>query len=305
MRLSCLFPLVALLAGCPTPPEAGPQGGNQSNNGGPNNGGPNNGGPNNGGPNNGGPNNGGPGGEGGGPGGPGGEGGGPGGPGGEGGGPGGEGGGPGGEGGGPGGEGGGPGGEGGGPGGEGGGPGGEGGANNAGPSGGAPSDQAKGEAISKSILIQYQSDNKLDPDREQAQAEIKAGEHVTFSGVAVCDGCTETLVLRAVPFVGPDDKPDDTASYTTMSLSGAGAFSIAIPTSETPMVLELMVDADGNGIPTKGERFAVLEMGGMLIPSQDRGDLELDVSQGDFDIPLPPPAEGEEADQPEPDGQDD
>jgi hypothetical protein len=99
-------------------------------------------------------------------------------------------------------------------------------------------------------------------------------------------------VLRVVPFVSPDQKPDSKARYTSLALSGAGAFSIAVPVGTTAVALELVADADGSGSPTKGERFAVLELGGQLIPDQDRTGLELNATSRDFDAALPINKEG-------------
>ena len=304
MRLTCLLPIVALLVGCPTPPEAGPQGGNQTNNpgGGGSEGGPGNKGPG-GGPE-GGPGNNGPGGEGAnGPGGPPpeGAGNGPGGAPPEGG-PGGEGG-EGGEGG-QGGQGGGEGGQGGGEGGQGGGEGGGGGQGNAkgqdeGEGLSAPPVPELGEPINGSILIQALADDAFDPEGLQSQEQITGAEHVTFSGTAVCSGCSESLVLRAVPFVSPDQAPESNTRYASISLS-PGAFSIAVPVGKTAMALELLVDADGNGKPTKGERFAVLELGGQLIPSQDRSGLELNASDREFYAALPVNKEGAQVGEPAP-----
>jgi hypothetical protein len=264
---------------------------------------------------------GGPGGEGGpggGPGGEGGPGGGPGGEGGPGGGPGGEGagGGPGGEGagGGPGGEGagGGPGGEGagGGPGGEGGpgggppggeggqvgegGPGGEGagggptGGNaegggpppgGAGPDGGAPAGPVEG-----SILIQVDREQSGEPQYTQLALETESS--VKISGDASCDGCSGELVLRVTKFLGANAQPSENDLITTKKLAGVGNFTILVPKGDDPVNLELLVDKDSNGKPTKGERFAVYELKEKL-PSENQSGISIDATDRELDNVAP------------------
>ena len=46
-----------------------------------------------------------------------------------------------------------------------------------------------------------------------------------------------------------------------------------------PMVLELLVDTNDDGLPTIGERVAVLEMGGTLTADKDRSGIEIDASE--------------------------
>ena len=53
--------------------------------------------------------------------------------------------------------------------------------------------------------------------------------------------------------------------------------------------MELLADADGDGddAPFKGERLAVLELGGKLIPNGDRSELSLNVNDRKLDNILP------------------
>ena len=47
------------------------------------------------------------------------------------------------------------------------------------------------------------------------------------------------------------------------------------------------VDKNGDGSPSRGERFAVVELAGKLIPSEDRKNINLDASDRDLDNTAP------------------
>lgn len=113
---------------------------------------------------------------------------------------------------------------------------------------------------------------KLDQDK------VKAGEHVTISGTVKCEGCTEALVLRVteIPEPGASGAPTPPALVTQLSLAAAGDFSIAVPKQDKGLVLELLVDGNGNGAPSKGERMAVLPLLDTLMPSESRSGVTID-----------------------------
>ena len=67
----------------------------------------------------------------------------------------------------------------------------------------------------------------------------------------------------------------------------AGEFSIAVPEGDDPVALELLVDINGDGLPSASEYFAVIEMAGQLIPDKSRTDLNLDSTKRDFFTPAP------------------
>jgi hypothetical protein len=144
--------------------------------------------------------------------------------------------------------------------------------------------------VTGSILVQVAANLSSEPKAKMTQAEVAAGSHVTFSGTATCDGCDEDLVLRVMPFVTPadDSKKAPPAPLTTKSVGKAGSFTVSVPQGDDAVILELLADDNGDAKPTAGERFAVLEMGGQLVPSKDKSGLDLDAS--DKDISNPPPA---------------
>jgi len=149
--------------------------------------------------------------------------------------------------------------------------------------GNAPGGQAAtpiGNPETGSILVKISGALSGEPDPGQTQEEVKAGNHVTFSGEAICDDCTEALVLRVVPFINPEEAGSSTppGPFTIKTLSSTGAYDIAVPKSSDAVVLELLADSNKDGKPTTGERLAVLEKAGSLIPDKDASDLMLDAS---------------------------
>ena len=117
----------------------------------------------------------------------------------------------------------------------------------------------------------------------QTQDRIKTSAYVSFSGTVSCEGCSEPLVLRARPFVPPDQPSDGKVRYTAIRVPCPGPFSIALPVSTESIALELVVDRDGDGLLSTGERSIVLSDDGQLIASQSRTGLMLDAT-----APLPP-----------------
>ena len=121
---------------------------------------------------------------------------------------------------------------------------------------------------------------------EDAQAEIKAGAHVFFSGEVICGDCSSALVLRVAPFVSPTEDGDaakveaDDMDFRPppYQLSGAGAFSMAVPKYAGKVVLEVLDDRDGNGRPSQGEKFTVLHRQGTLNAGSNQSGLEVDFS---------------------------
>jgi hypothetical protein len=94
--------------------------------------------------------------------------------------------------------------------------------------------------------------------------------------------------LRVVKFLGPNDNHSENNLITEIRIE-PGEFSIAVPEDSTPVALELLVDKDGNGQPSAGEYFSVIEMAGALIPSKDKSDLNLDSTKREFFAPAPIP----------------
>jgi hypothetical protein len=112
---------------------------------------------------------------------------------------------------------------------------------------------------------------------------LAEADKVTFSGTAVCDGCTGTLILRVTTPPDPGGSAADSGFITQAVLAEAGPFSILVPKGDSSVTLELLVDADNSGGPSQGEGFAALELAGKLIPNEDRAELSLNATARDPD----------------------
>jgi hypothetical protein len=150
---------------------------------------------------------------------------------------------------------------------------------------------AGGKIIQSSIIIKINESGKGDPSVKITQDQLKEQESVAFSGELSCtgDGCSDPMILRVVPFFEqkPGEKSKDEklggGIITKKKLGGVGAFDILVPKGKKAMVLELLVDGNSDGMPSVGERFAVLERGGQLIPSKDIGELNLDATDKEIE----------------------
>ena len=160
------------------------------------------------------------------------------------------------------------------------------GANNTPPPNNVPEEgPPEGGMIEKSILVKVDRVPPGANNPQQTQEEIAGGQFVTFSGTADCSDCSGDLLLRVNKFLGPNQVPSQNDLLTQIKLDSAGSFSIKVPTSQTAVSLELLVDEDSSGGPSQGERFAVLELGGTLTPDQDRTELSLDATDREVDNP--------------------
>ena len=136
----------------------------------------------------------------------------------------------------------------------------------------------------------------MQPSSEEAQEQVKSGDHVFFSGEVACSDCSSALVLRVAPFVQPSE--DGNAPTNEMSdgdfrpppytLKGAGSFSMAVPKYSGKVVLEVLDDRDGNGRPSQGEKFTVLHRQGTLTAGKNQTGLKVDFSA----LPAQPGAPG-------------
>ena len=129
-------------------------------------------------------------------------------------------------------------------------------------------------------------DGTQTPSSDEAQAEIKSGDHVFFSGEIICSDCSSALVLRVAPFVTPTDDGlpanenfgENEFSPPPYLLKGAGSFSMAVPKYSGKVVLEVLDDRDGNGRPSQGEKFTVLHRQGTLTAGKNQSGLKVDFS---------------------------
>lgn len=151
-----------------------------------------------------------------------------------------------------------------------------------------PPQDAEPTPVTDSLLIRVERIPSKGAKAQYNQDQVKEKDHITFSGSATCDDCEGSLILRVVKFLGPNDSHSENNLITEKSIE-AGDFKIAVPNDSTPVALELLVDKDGNGLPSAGEYFAVIEMAGALVPTKDTNKLNLNATKRDFFTPAPIP----------------
>lgn len=136
-----------------------------------------------------------------------------------------------------------------------------------------------GRSIVSSVAATQALVDDGDIDQETVR-KMEAGTFAVFRGEAKCAGCSGDLILRAVPYFAPDGQPpkDVPGVLTHMTLDGPGAFEFAVPDRDVTIVLELLVDQNKDGKATKGERFAMLESRGGLSAKKPMSGLVIDAS---------------------------
>ena len=152
------------------------------------------------------------------------------------------------------------------------------------PEGKGPSENAG--PVEGSILIKVDQPPPSDQAPKYTQDTLASADHVTLSGQVTC-GCSDSLIIRINKFLPPNSKPSKDDLITTKKVDGEGTFSIKVPKGESAIAIELLVDQNGDGLPSRGERFAVIEQGGKLIPTADLKDLTLDASDREPDNHAP------------------
>ena len=156
---------------------------------------------------------------------------------------------------------------------------------------GTPAEQPVQEEpspVNDSLLIRVERVASKGVKPLHNQDDLASVDHVTFSGTAKCDECEGPLILRAMYFLGAGDVHSENNLVTEKKIE-AGEFSILLPKGDKPVALELLVDKNEDGLPSGGEYFAVIEMAGKLIPTEDQKGLGLDSTKRDFFKPAPPP----------------
>lgn len=128
-----------------------------------------------------------------------------------------------------------------------------------------------------SVVITFQGEPPKMGETVTPQADIATKEYVTFKGKAVCTGCDGDLILL-VERKEVDPKGKLSSIVTSKRLEGPGAYELLVPQDDEPIILFLLVDANRSGAPDRGERAAMLELGGKLIPASDRSNLDLDAT---------------------------
>ena len=165
-----------------------------------------------------------------------------------------------------------------------------------------------GEIITSSILIRINESGDPDSNVDITQEELQREKHITINGTIECNGeeCDYPLVVRILPFVEikPGEPPPediDSGVVTTKVLSKKGDYTILVPKSKVAVIIEVLVDRNEDGLPTPGERMAVLDKGGQIVPYKDLKDLNLDVTNRKIEGPMGGPLS---PDEPPPPGQD-
>jgi hypothetical protein len=132
----------------------------------------------------------------------------------------------------------------------------------------------------------------------QAQAKIRAGHHRLYSGEIICNGCRGPFVVKITHFVNPSgDDPRQAQSdgptaptcgvgthganvrFPPILVASPGSFEIATPWHGGAVVLEVVEDKDGNGVPSAGEPFVVLHEDGGISGREDRAGLVVDMDK--------------------------
>lgn len=126
------------------------------------------------------------------------------------------------------------------------------------------------------------------PTSDQAQTEIKAGAHVIFKGEIKCEDCSGNMLVKVAPFVQPSEgdpesgkamEPIDESGFQPPSFETApGPFTMAVPRYRGKVVLEVLDDRDGNGQPSRGEKFTVLHNQGKITAGKNQSGLVIDFS---------------------------
>ena len=131
----------------------------------------------------------------------------------------------------------------------------------------------------KSFLIKINVESQENPEVLFSQEELGEENAVSLQGNIICEStrCNDTMIMRIVSIPELDEDIDSSEEFqpiTSKHLSKIGAYSIWVPKSDKAVVIELLVDSNNDGVPSLGERMAILE----IIPNQNILGLDLDIS---------------------------
>ncbi len=130
------------------------------------------------------------------------------------------------------------------------------------------------------------------------QKSVERMKHVTLSGTITCDGegCDMPFVLRITPSFQPTEedgplsdnlKGEGGGIITSTEITrGGGEYAIKVPKSESNVVLELLMDEDGDGKASIGEKFVIYEGGGGIPVNEDRKDIDFQFAPVNLKAPL-------------------
>lgn len=128
-----------------------------------------------------------------------------------------------------------------------------------------------------SVVISFQGEMPELGETVATQEDVAGKKFVTLTGTATCKGCEGSLMLM-VEHRSDESDEERVGVITTKPLAESGSFELLVPKIDTPVLLYLVVDKNSSGGPDRGEHAALLDLGGKLIPSEDRSGLVLDAT---------------------------
>jgi len=137
-----------------------------------------------------------------------------------------------------------------------------------------PTGNPSGTLPSDSMIIEIQRAVEGDETPSKTQADLTGGDHITFAGTIETTTYSGALIMRVSYPPGSDDV-EEAGLITALTVAEPGDFSLALPSGEELLVLEILADANSDGLPTVGERAAIYMLTGDLAPSESRSDMEL------------------------------
>ncbi len=134
----------------------------------------------------------------------------------------------------------------------------------------------------KLLRLEKPQSSKVGPSPEA----VATGPHVEFSGTLVCDGCVEQLMVHVVA-LGPAGRPPPRGTLAggqgrsplVSAKVSPGPFTVPVPIVDSPVAIEFLVDANADGVPSVGERYARwLDPDAPISANTTRSDFILDAS---------------------------
>jgi hypothetical protein len=134
--------------------------------------------------------------------------------------------------------------------------------NTAMPSDAANSENSEGAPPSMGTFAADLPESEIQPRFTQEAL----ADGATLKGTANCPDCTGQILVRALP--PPPEDPsvamgEGMQLITQVVLPSTGNFSIQVP-ADAPVVLQVVDDANGDGVPSLGERMGMREEGAVF-----------------------------------------
>ena len=141
--------------------------------------------------------------------------------------------------------------------------------------GGAPVGDPEGQASAQGAVpvIGTFAGEPSEASLEPLVTQDDIDDGVTIAGTISCADCVGKLLLRVLP--PPPESGDDGADkiqlVTFKLFDSAGPFSIKVPKGTGKVVLQVIDDSNGDGIPTSGERMGMPTDGPVAVGSGLKG----------------------------------